>query len=146
MQHGSHVSELHKLTCLTELTIIYGFADFTAYQESMRGLTAVTQLQSLSLDVSGTSLTVAAMLPLTSLTALTFLRCYMAAGLSFAEGESSLCCAQQVRHHPEPLVLHPMVAQLAMMITKTCSQPQRGLFWLNCLAISHKLMQPIGSC
>jgi hypothetical protein len=69
----------------------------------MKGLAAVTQLQSLSLDVSGTSLTVAAMLPLTSLTALTVLLFYMAAGVSFAEGESSLCCMQQVRNHPKPL-------------------------------------------
>ena len=96
--HGSHVSVLHKLTCLTNLSLMYGAGDLASCQVSMKGLAAVTQLQSLSVDLRGTdSMTVATLLPLTSLKALTSLRCDLGAGLNNAESEASLCYKQQVK-------------------------------------------------
>jgi hypothetical protein len=100
--HGSHVSELHKLTGLTNLSVMYGAGDLASCQESMKGLAAITQLQSLSVDLRGTSsMTVATLLPLPSLTCLTSLHCCREAGLDIAEGESSLCYTKQVRIPPQ---------------------------------------------
>jgi hypothetical protein len=80
LQPGLHVSELQKLTALTTIEVVY-FSDALAlaladFQESMRGLAAVTQLRSLQIDNDVPDMGVASLLPLTSLTALTRLDCY----------------------------------------------------------------------
>jgi hypothetical protein len=72
MQPGLHVSELCKLTGLTCLRVKYRSYDLEAFQESMKGLVAVTQLRSLFVKVVGMQDgPVAGLLPLTNLTALT---------------------------------------------------------------------------
>lgn len=71
LQHGPHVSELHKLTALTFLGVVYGRDNASAFQRSLKGLAAVTQLQELSVFLDSTELTAASLLLLTSLTALT---------------------------------------------------------------------------
>jgi hypothetical protein len=71
MQYGSHVSQLHKLTALTKAELNYGAAaDRSAVQETMQGLTALTQLRGLSVNVYCYVVGVAAVLPLTTLTSL----------------------------------------------------------------------------
>jgi hypothetical protein len=75
--HGPHVSELHKLTALTSLHVRYFLGIAPAFQQSLKGLAAVTQLQELSAYLHNSDLTVSSLLPLTSLTALTDLRCHI---------------------------------------------------------------------
>jgi hypothetical protein len=65
------VSELHKLTALTFLGVVYGRDSASAFQQSLKGLAAVTQLQELSVFLDSTELTAASLLLLTSITALT---------------------------------------------------------------------------
>jgi hypothetical protein len=79
LHHGPHVSELHKLTALTCLNVKYSSGNsysssVAAFQESLKGLAAVIQLQDLRLRLHGEELTMFSLLPLTSLTALTALR------------------------------------------------------------------------
>jgi hypothetical protein len=75
LQLGPHVSELHKLTALTRLHVMYeGLDGPGSFEESMRGLAAVTQLLELDLLHVSETLSVAALLPLTSLTALNKLK------------------------------------------------------------------------
>jgi hypothetical protein len=76
LQHGLYISELHKLSGLTSMKA--SFVDHDAYWEvlgeSIRGLAALTQLQRLHVELhSQERLPVSALLPLTSLTALTSL-------------------------------------------------------------------------
>jgi hypothetical protein len=71
MQHGRHVSELHKLTALTSLSVQYGAGSISAFEDSLGALAAVTQIQDLDVALDSRDLTVGALLPLTSLTALT---------------------------------------------------------------------------
>lgn len=71
LQHGSHVSELHKLTALTHLGLQYVDSDEHSHTDSLRGLARVAQLHSLTLNMSSPHATVASLLPLTSLTTLT---------------------------------------------------------------------------
>jgi hypothetical protein len=71
LQHGSHVSELHKLTALTYLGLQYVDSDEHSHTDSLRGLARVAQLHSLTLNMSSPHATVAPLLPLTSLTTLT---------------------------------------------------------------------------
>jgi hypothetical protein len=73
--HGLHVSELRKLPALTDFTVAYADGDMAALQDSLNGLAAVTQLKDLCITQSRDDMTVAALLPLTSLTALTNLEC-----------------------------------------------------------------------
>jgi hypothetical protein len=52
MQHGPHVSELHKLTALTDVHLHYGPSDApTSVEETMQGLAAVTQLRDVAVDM-----------------------------------------------------------------------------------------------
>ena len=46
LQTGPHVSELHKLTALTRLDVVFVPGDLPAYEESISGLAAVTQVYS----------------------------------------------------------------------------------------------------
>ena len=76
MQPGLHVSELHKLTGFTWLNVNYRAYDLEAFQESVKGIAAVTQLRELKVVVTGMQDgPVAGLLPFTSLTALTWLSC-----------------------------------------------------------------------
>jgi hypothetical protein len=71
MQPGVHVSELFKLTALTNLSVSYGLTSSERFGESVRGLAAVTQLRRLKLVHVSQKINVASLLPLTRLTALT---------------------------------------------------------------------------
>jgi hypothetical protein len=73
LQHGLHVSELHKLTALTNLGLQYADSDAQSHVESLNGLAHVAQLHCLTLNISSPFLSEASLLPLTSLTALTSL-------------------------------------------------------------------------
>lgn len=75
LQHGPHVSVLHQLTALTHLNVTLSITSIPALQQSLKGLAAVTQLQNLSVALDSRDLTVASLLPLTSLTALTSFSC-----------------------------------------------------------------------
>ena len=68
LQHGRHVSELHKLTALERLDVHFDEADLATVEESMKGLSAVTQLWLLCVSVDGQDLELSALLPLTQLT------------------------------------------------------------------------------
>lgn len=71
LQHGSHVTELHKLTALTNLRAMsYGCGDVAAVEESLMGLATVTQLRELLVFVVCPDVSKGSLLPLTSLTAL----------------------------------------------------------------------------
>jgi hypothetical protein len=76
LQHGLHISELHKLTALTSMEVRFSSGIASAFQQSLKGLAAVTQLQELSAYLDNPDLQVSSLLPLTSLTALTNLGCY----------------------------------------------------------------------
>jgi hypothetical protein len=80
MQHGDHVEWLQRLTRVTSVTLGYGGSYPEDVEESVQGLAAVTQLQELTVYLHTADLTVGALLPLTSLTALTELNvfCYEA--------------------------------------------------------------------
>jgi hypothetical protein len=126
--HGSHVSELHKLTSLTNLSVMYGAGDLASCQGSMKGLAAVTQLRSFSLDLRGTSsMTVATLLPLTSLTSLTSLQCCWGAGLDITEGESNLCYTQQVRIPPQGRLNHLVLWTAPLIGTNVHDTASHGL-------------------
>jgi hypothetical protein len=77
LQPGLHISELHKLTALTSLEVRFSSGIAPAFQQSLKGLAAVTQLQELSAYLDNPDLQVSSLLPLTSLTALTGLRCHI---------------------------------------------------------------------
>jgi hypothetical protein len=70
LQPGLHVSELCKLTALTRLHVLFGSGDLAAVEESVKGLAAITQLQVLTISTDTLDITVASLLPLTTLTAL----------------------------------------------------------------------------
>lgn len=72
-QHGSHVSELRKLTALTNIDLQYAPASVANFEATLQGLAAVTQLKDVVISLAN-PLTVGALLPLTRLTALTTLR------------------------------------------------------------------------
>jgi hypothetical protein len=103
MQLGPHVSELHKLTALTKLRAMYGSGDLPACQESLRGLAALTQLRELSFEFSA-KVTVASLLPLTSLTALTDFECHWQPGLDIGEDDADFSFKQEVSTNPLLLV------------------------------------------
>jgi hypothetical protein len=75
LQHGLHVSELHKLTQLRSIYIHYVVGGAADFELSIEGLAAVTQLEYLRLNLDRQNVEVASLLPLTSLTALTTLEC-----------------------------------------------------------------------
>jgi hypothetical protein len=75
VQPGLHVSELHKLTALARLDLMYSSDPISGLEESLRGLAAITQLTVLEVWLNSPDLTGASFMPLTSLTALTKLRC-----------------------------------------------------------------------
>mgnify|MGYP001807862828 CR=1 FL=1 len=74
LQSGLSVSELHKLTTLTRLGVFHDNEDTVSFEEAMRGLAALTQLRHVEVERVSQSIKVAALLPLTSLTALTAIR------------------------------------------------------------------------
>ena len=76
LQHGSWVSELHKLARLTDMFLEYPASDSAALADSLLGLAAVTPLQNLAIQLQQQHLSMGSLLPLTSLTALTSLECY----------------------------------------------------------------------
>jgi hypothetical protein len=51
LQHGSHVSELRKLTALTTLAVNYSSNVMCAFEKSLNGLAAVTQRRELNLQL-----------------------------------------------------------------------------------------------
>jgi hypothetical protein len=74
VQHGLHVSELHKLTALTRLCVTYEDSQLSLIDDSLRGLAELTQLHFLRLEINtGDDLAPGVFLPLTSLTGLTAL-------------------------------------------------------------------------
>jgi hypothetical protein len=76
LQHGAHVSELHKLTSLYQLNVSYGLGSIPDFEGSLKGLAALTRLRHLALSLDSQELTVACLLPLTNLTALTEFKCW----------------------------------------------------------------------
>ena len=70
VQHGLHVSELHKLASLRSMYLEFAPGEEEEIDRSMEGLAAVTQLKHMGIDVDGQDVAVASLLPLTSLTAL----------------------------------------------------------------------------
>lgn len=68
MQHGTHVSELQRLTTLKALDAYFDRADLASFMRSVEGLSALTQLGNLWVSVDCLDLNVSALLPLTSLT------------------------------------------------------------------------------
>lgn len=75
LQPGLHVSVLHKLTALTRVHVWLYADNVATVDASVRGLAAVTQLQVLRMTTDVPDITVASLLPLTNLTALTKLHC-----------------------------------------------------------------------
>jgi hypothetical protein len=75
LQHGLHVSELHKLTQLSSIYIHYAVGGAADLERSIQGLAAVTQLEHLRLNLDRHSVEVSSLLALTNLTALTTLEC-----------------------------------------------------------------------
>ena len=95
LQPGLHVSELQKLTALTRLSVCWYSTDVA---ECMMGLAAVTQLQSVTINLDIPRIPVASLLPLTSLTALTLLTCGLHKNHEdFVFGTSSLRISTQVK-------------------------------------------------
>jgi hypothetical protein len=80
LHHGLHVSELHKLTALTRLRVHYYPDDPDCFEDSMRGLAAVSRLQDLEVLHVGSYVKVASLLPLTKLTALTRFQAHIDTG------------------------------------------------------------------
>jgi hypothetical protein len=76
LQHGAHVSELEKFKNLTELRVSYYIDSVAAFEQSLKGLAAVTQLRRLHVELDSEDLSAASLLPLTRLTALTQPQCY----------------------------------------------------------------------
>jgi hypothetical protein len=71
------VSDLQQLSSLTSLQVFYGSNSVTdpeAVQQSVKGPAAITQLRYLGLYLHGCDVGVAALLPLTCLSALTMLQ------------------------------------------------------------------------
>jgi hypothetical protein len=73
LQHGLHVSELQKLPLLDSLLPQYADTDAASFVDSMKGLASLTRLRHLVFNLSSPDVPMAALLPLTSLTALTCL-------------------------------------------------------------------------
>jgi hypothetical protein len=71
LQHGPHVSELHKLSALTHLELQFPPSDAADFTQSLSGVAAITQLKALDLELTQRGVPTACFLPLTSLTALT---------------------------------------------------------------------------
>lgn len=68
------MSELRKLSALTQMSVLFDHGSTTAFEVSFKGLAAVTQLRNLTVALDSQDLTVEGMLPLASLTALTALQ------------------------------------------------------------------------
>ena len=74
LEHGLHVSELHKLTAMRSMMVSYAADGLEGIGEFAKGMAALTQLQRLVVDLHSQELCpVSSLLPLTSLTALTAL-------------------------------------------------------------------------
>jgi hypothetical protein len=99
LQLGPHVSELQRLTGLTRLSAMYDSGDLADYQEYLVGLAALTQLHNLKFEFSE-QLTVASLLPLTSLTALTEFECRWQPGLDTEKDYGDFSCKQTVSTGP----------------------------------------------
>jgi hypothetical protein len=101
VQPGLHVSELHKLTALRRLDLVYSPGSSAAsLEDSVKGLAAITQLKFLDVWLDSPDLTGASFMPLTSLTALKKLTCTGRRGFHGAPGYplKGLVSTQQVRH------------------------------------------------
>lgn len=96
LQHGPHVSELHKLSALTSLDAVYEGSDLGAVEGSLKGLAAIMQLEDLSITLERDAVPLTSLLPLTSLTALTSLRC----DWHDTHQESIFCSFLKVRQVP----------------------------------------------
>ena len=84
LQPGLHVSELHKLTALTGLCVQCKSAGMPhMVAASLQGLASITQLHNLTVSTDCAELTMAHLLPLTSLTALTVLTCNFPSGAKY---------------------------------------------------------------
>jgi hypothetical protein len=68
LQHGLHVSELHKLTGVTWLGVNLDAGGLPAVNESLKGLASLTHLRILDVALDGHVLQVSSLLPLTVLT------------------------------------------------------------------------------
>jgi hypothetical protein len=68
LQHGVHVSELHKLTGVTWLRIKFAEGNLPAVDQSLKGLASLTHLHCLDVHLDGHVLEVSSLLPLTVLT------------------------------------------------------------------------------
>jgi hypothetical protein len=89
LQHGLHVSVLHKLTALTMMHMIYGRDGLLmSVEKSMNGLAALTQLKQLKGSL-GRDVSMGDLLPLTRLTALTELRMISRPGSGGEDSNSS---------------------------------------------------------
>ena len=75
LQHGMHVSQLHRLTALTYVNLIYDRDSVAAFEQSVKGLAGLSQIRHMRVELDSVELTVAGLLPLTKLTALTALYC-----------------------------------------------------------------------
>ena len=96
LQHGTHVSELHKLTALYHLNIYYGLGSIPEFAGSLKGVATLTRLRHVALSLDSQELTVACVLPLTNLTALTSFECSPRLGsgwrLHYKSSTVSTCC------------------------------------------------------
>jgi hypothetical protein len=130
MHHGLHVSELRKLTSLTELVIAYDTGSFFAsFDLSVRGLAAVTQLVNLSIYLDNSDTPVADLLPLTALTALTVLIVTKPSDPRFVHlctDVSLLGVRTAVR---TPYVRCKMVGLVVVAAGQARHMPQLGLSW-----------------
>jgi hypothetical protein len=82
LQPGAHVAELRKLTALTRLHV-YHPDGAKGFEESVRGLAAVSQLLDLELRHDIPHFKVASLLPLTALTVLTHFYCWPTSSADF---------------------------------------------------------------
>lgn len=92
VQHGTHVSELQRLTSLTKMHVIIGpVGIWNCVKESISGLAALTQLKKLTGCLYGCAVSVGELLPLTKLTALTELEivCRPGSGQHNDDGEGN---------------------------------------------------------
>jgi hypothetical protein len=105
VQHGPHVSELHKLSALTSLDVLYAGSDAAAFEGSVKGLVPITYLRHLGIVLERDAVTISSLLPLTSMTALTSLLCEWH---PYHEDQMCLCHLFKVKG-PAPVFLPAML-------------------------------------
>jgi hypothetical protein len=138
LQTGPHVSELHKVTALTRLDVVFVPGGLPAYEESLQGLAATTQLQGLAFQMTRNNLTVGSLLPLTSLTALTSLSC---------EWEASASPMAPADQDPTGAVEDTRVAFTSQVTNRRpISGEQDSLFFAGCICCLRKLWTVAAQC